>query len=70
MNNLYFICEKCKCRGSEYDFNLKLTSIMFSVKHNTMQAFTLLKCWNCNEMATYVYEKFPADLTKCGGFKK
>lgn len=54
--NPIFSCRECKLTGEENRFVVKIISIMYRPKHENIQAFKSIKCPNCHQLVTIIYE--------------
>ncbi len=56
MTTSQYNCTSCDWAGDESKFKTKILSIIYRPKHNNIQAFKQIKCPNCNNLVTIIFE--------------
>jgi len=58
-----YTCSSCSWSGDESRFTTKILSIIYRPKHNNIQAFKQIKCPNCNNLVTIIFETLDGSVT-------
>lgn len=56
-------CPNCNWNGSETQFITRILSIMYRPKHDNIQAFKQIKCPECHNLVTIIFETLDGSLT-------
>ncbi|HCM42411.1 MAG TPA: hypothetical protein DIS66_03755 [Candidatus Omnitrophica bacterium] len=57
-------CQSCQYSGDESHFETKILSIMYRPKHDNVQAFKQIKCPQCHNLVTIIFETLDGSIAK------
>ncbi len=57
-------CQSCSYSGDEAHFDTKILSIMYRPKHDNVQAFKQIKCPQCHNLVTIIFETLDGSIAK------
>lgn len=57
-------CSSCNWTGDDSKFITKILSITYRTKHDNIQAFKQIKCPNCHNLVTIIFETLDTTLIK------